>query len=539
MKLGDSISNGRNDFGKILVVDDDINVNKTLSAFLKKLGYDILNAFNGAEAVSVLEKNADVDLVITDLKMPIMNGRELLSMMLERFNSVPRIVLTAVGSDEDIIHALKTGAYDFLTKPVTDFNLLNHSVKRAIDRKKIGDEKDKANLQLEKMFEIISLLNQGLDIEEIFDKIDISLKSVIPFNSITLVSLDHDEKSFQVKLSHSDKVLPAKSGFRLKLDETVFHNILRAKDVIIANDIDTFISKLNLPEETREIISKETSSAVIMPLFVENSIKGFLLFLSEEPEPYNEEHLRLLKLIAGQISLSIQRGDLTSQLEMHTKHLEHIVKVRTHELLKTQKTTIFALSKLAETRDSETGEHLERMRNYCVLLAQIMKYSGEYETITSEFMRNIYDSCILHDIGKVGIPDVILLKPTALNYEEFETIKTHTVIGYNALNDASKTLGDNSFLDMAKDIALYHHERWDGLGYPEGRHGESIPIVARIVTIGDVYDALTSKRPYKEAIPHEETVEIMRQEAFRFDPRIFKLFLYNHEDFDRIRRQFD
>ena len=539
MILGDSISNGRNDFGKILVVDDDINVNKTLSAFLKKLGYDILNAFNGAEAVSVLEINADVDLVITDLKMPIMNGRELLSMMLERFNSVPRIVLTAVGSDEDIIHALKTGAYDFLTKPVTDFNLLNHSVKRAIDRKKIGDEKDKANLQLEKMFEIISLLNQGLDIEEIFDKIDISLKSVIPFNSITLVSLDHDEKSFHVKLSHSDKVLPAKSGFRLKLDETVFHNILRAKDVIIANDIDTFISKLNLPEETREIISKETSSAVIMPLFVENSIKGFLLFLSEEPEPYNEEHLRFLKLIAGQISLSIQRGDLTSQLEMHTKHLEHIVKVRTHELLKTQKTTIFALSKLAETRDSETGEHLERMRNYCVLLAQIMKYSGEYETITSEFMRNIYDSCILHDIGKVGIPDEILLKPTALNHEEFEIIKTHTVIGYNALNDASKTLGDNSFLDMAKDIALYHHERWDGLGYPEGRHGENIPIVARIVTIGDVYDALTSKRPYKEAIPHEETVEIMRQEAFRFDPRIFKLFLYNHEDFDRIRRQFD
>lgn len=539
MTIGDSISNGGNGFGKILVVDDDVNVNKTLSAFLKKLGYDILNAFNGAEAVSVLEKNADVDLVITDLKMPIMNGRELLSMMSERFNSVPRIVLTAVGSDEDIIHALKTGAYDFLTKPVTDFNLLNHSVKRAIDRKKIGDEKDKANFQLEKMFEIISLLNQGLDIEEIFDKIDISLKSVIPFNSITLVSLDHDEKSFHVKLSHSDKVSPAKSGFRLKLDEAVFHNILRAKDVIIANDIDTFISKLNLPEESREIISNETSSAVIMPLFVENSIKGFLLFLSEEPEPYNEDHLRFLKLIAGQISLSIQRGDLTSQLEMHTKHLEHIVKVRTHELLKTQKTTIFALSKLAETRDSETGEHLERMRNYCVLLAQIMKYSGEYDSITSEFMRNIYDSCILHDIGKVGIPDFILLKPTALNHEEFEIIKTHTLIGYNALNDASKTLGDNSFLDMAKDIALYHHERWDGLGYPEGRHGDNIPIVARIVTIGDVYDALTSKRPYKEAIPHEETVEIMRQESFRFDPRIFKLFLYNHEDFDRIRRQFD
>lgn len=536
--MTESIFISRNGFGRILVVDDDINVNKTLSAFLRKLGYGVLNAFNGAEAVEVLESNGDVDLVITDLKMPVMNGRQLLSIMSDRFNTIPRIVLTAVGSDEDIIHALKTGAYDFLTKPVTDFNLLNHSVKRAIDRKKLGDEKDRVNLQLEKMFEIISFLNQGLDVEEIFDKIDISLKSVIPYNRITLMFLEYEEKLFRVKLSHSDKPSLIQSNYSFPLAGKLFDKLAKTRNIIIVDEIDSFIEKWELPPEMKVFSAEGVSSAVVMPLITDGTVKGFLVFSSESKNPYNTEHLRFLKLIAGQISLSIQRGDLASELEIHTKHLEHLVKIRTHELLKTQKTTIFAMSKLAETRDKETGEHLERMRNYCVLLAQIMKYSGEFDSISSEFMRNIYDSSILHDIGKVGIPDAILLKPGKLTYEEFEIIKTHTLIGYNALNDASKTLGENSFLDMAKDITLYHHERWDGKGYPEGKRGEEIPLVARIVTIGDVYDALTSKRPYKDEIPHEQAVRVMMEEEERFDPRIFKFFLDNHEDFDRIRRQF-
>ncbi|MBN2435736.1 MAG: HD domain-containing protein [Spirochaetes bacterium] len=152
--------------------------------------------------------------------------------------------------------------------------------------------------------------------------------------------------------------------------------------------------------------------------------------------------------------------------------------------------------------------------------------------------KNIYDSSILHDVGKVGIPDAILLKPASLTPREFDMMKTHTSIGYSALDDASRGLGADSFLDMSKDIALYHHERWDGKGYPSGKTGEDIPLCARIVTIGDIYDALTSKRPYKDEFPHQKAVEIMQQEFYRFDPGIFQIFMENNNEFERIQKQF-
>jgi putative two-component system response regulator len=223
---------------------------------------------------------------------------------------------------------------------------------------------------------------------------------------------------------------------------------------------------------------------------------------------------------------------------MHTRQLEQLVKVRTFEVLKTQKTTIFALSRLAEQRDSDTGEHLERIRKYSVLVAQILKYSGHEREISNIYLRDLYDSSILHDIGKVGIPDSILLKPGPLTSEEFEIIKTHTTIGYDALRGASKDLGEDSFLKMAMDITRYHHERWDGGGYPAGLKGEEIPLSARIVAICDVYDALTTKRPYKEAFPHEKSISIMRMEESRFDPELFKIFLENEMEFNRIRIEF-
>jgi putative two-component system response regulator len=275
-----------------------------------------------------------------------------------------------------------------------------------------------------------------------------------------------------------------------------------------------------------------------MTLKISDKRWGYLMLVSELSSVYREEHVTFLRLIAGQVSLGIQRGELLAELEVHTKHLEQLVKVRTYEVLKTQKTTIFALSRLAETRDNETGDHLYRMRSYCILLSQLLKYSGRYGRVENQYLRDIYDSSILHDIGKVGIPDNILLKPGPLTPEEFEIMKTHTVIGYNAINDPSQDMGADSFLDMAKDIILYHHERWDGRGYPKQLIGEEIPLSARIVSISDVYDALTTKRPYKEPFSHEKTIEMMKSEEGKYDPMLLKLFIENNSDFDRIRRQY-
>ena len=172
--------------------------------------------------------------------------------------------------------------------------------------------------------------------------------------------------------------------------------------------------------------------------------------------------------------------------------------------------TILGLAKLAEYRDEGTGTHLERIREYAKMIAEELARSEEYsELITPEYIEDIYQSSILHDIGKVGIPDAILLKPAKLTDEEFNVIKRHTEFGGDAIKAIESQIEGRSFLDLGKEIAYHHHEKWDGSGYPQGLRGENIPLSARIVALADVYDALTTKRFYKPAYSHERSKQII------------------------------
>lgn len=225
-------------------------------------------------------------------------------------------------------------------------------------------------------------------------------------------------------------------------------------------------------------------------------------------------------------------------------NLENKVKQRTEQIKEIQHITIFALARLAESRDIETGNHLSRIRNYSSLLTEgLAKIAPYNEYITEKYIENIFYSSPLHDIGKVGIPDSILLKSAKLTEEEFEIMKTHTIIGGRTLEDAEKELvkGDKkeSFLSMGKNIAYFHHERWDGNGYPFKLKGENIPLSARIVSIADVYDAVTNKRVYKEAMSHEEAVElILEAREKQFDPVLIDIFKENRDKFFEISIKF-
>jgi putative two-component system response regulator len=211
------------------------------------------------------------------------------------------------------------------------------------------------------------------------------------------------------------------------------------------------------------------------------------------------------------------------------------------KLINTQDITIIALAKLAEFRDPETGEHLERMREYSRIMAQELRELPKYRYyITDRYIENLYKSSPLHDIGKVGIRDEVLLKPGKLSREEFELMKMHTTIGGDALATATQFSGlDRSFLDMGKEIAYSHHEKWDGTGYPRGLKGEHIPLSARILAIADVYDALTSKRVYKEAFTHVQAWKIIVEEcASHFDPEILNIFIKLEGQFIDIRNRY-
>ena len=209
-------------------------------------------------------------------------------------------------------------------------------------------------------------------------------------------------------------------------------------------------------------------------------------------------------------------------------------------MFQTKDIVIFSLAKLAESRDTETGNHLERIRYFSRLLTeQLAVRPGNPFKINKVFIENIFLTSPLHDIGKVGIPDAILLKPGRLNDRERKAITEHCQIGYNTLHDALEKYPHTDYLQMGSEIALYHHEKYDGTGYPEGLRAEQIPLSARIVALADVYDALTSKRSYKDAYTHQQTKGlIVNDSGSHFDPVVVDAFLQCEEQFAQIKQKF-
>lgn len=232
-----------------------------------------------------------------------------------------------------------------------------------------------------------------------------------------------------------------------------------------------------------------------------------------------------------------EKWRLTRQARQVVCDLEQTVERRTREVVATRDACVFALAKLAESRDPETGEHLERMRAYAQLLAEHLRCEGPYtHLIDEEFIANLYLASPLHDAGKVSIADAILLKPGRLTPDEFEVMKTHAELGAKTLESMFCHCGQPAFLQMAIDIARHHHERYDGRGYPAGLSGQGIPLAARIVAVADVYDALTSARVYKAAFAAEQAREMIEeQEGQHFDPAVVAAFRACYPDFLAIQ----
>jgi len=228
-------------------------------------------------------------------------------------------------------------------------------------------------------------------------------------------------------------------------------------------------------------------------------------------------------------------------LQTYNQHLEERVQEQVQEITQSQFATLTALSRLAEYRDDTTGSHIQRTSDYCRMLATYLAVdSPDAESITPAFIRDIHLSAPLHDIGKVGIPDSILLKSGKLTTEEFDLMKTHVNIGVLTLQKVLEKHPKNSFVNMGIILTKHHHEKWNGKGYPDGLAGEEIPLPARIMALADVYDALRSKRPYKDGFSHEKAVEIIREDSGKsFDPVIVDAFLALEREFDRVFDQME
>ena len=208
------------------------------------------------------------------------------------------------------------------------------------------------------------------------------------------------------------------------------------------------------------------------------------------------------------------------------------VREKGEEIAHIQNGLIFVLADMVESRDKNTGDHIRKTAAYVDLILRKMKESGKYDDIlTKEYMEDVVSSAPLHDVGKIKVSDVILNKPGRLTDEEFEIMKTHTTAGEEIINRAMALVSDSDYLKEAKNLATYHHEKWNGSGYPCGLKGEEIPLSARIMAIADVFDALVSRRSYKEPFTYEKAFEIIEEGAGQhFDPEIAKLFLASKEE---------
>jgi putative two-component system response regulator len=245
----------------------------------------------------------------------------------------------------------------------------------------------------------------------------------------------------------------------------------------------------------------------------------------------------LLARVKAQLGLKAAADFLRDKNEF----LEQQVERRTREVSAIQDVTILAMASLAETRDTDTGNHILRTQHYVRALADHLRDHPRFSAFLTEYNRQLlFKSAPLHDIGKVGIPDRILLKPGPLTADEFDIMKTHTTLGRDAIDHAERALGTNvEFLRLAKEIAYSHQEKWDGSGYPQALAGEAIPISARLMALADVYDALISRRIYKSPMPHGQAVGIISAgRGSHFDPDIVDAFLTIQDQFRSIAQRF-
>jgi putative two-component system response regulator len=259
----------------------------------------------------------------------------------------------------------------------------------------------------------------------------------------------------------------------------------------------------------------------------------------------------VLARVRNHLSLARARRELSE----HNRRLERLVDERTDEirrqavalvtqkqrLIAAQSATIAGFCAIAEARDNETGNHIRRTQCYVRVLAEYLCGQGRFvDHLDTQGIDLLERSAPLHDIGKVGIPDRILLKPGRLDPDEWRVMQTHCQLGFEAIQGVARELAEqDDFLLYAREIALCHHERWDGTGYPQGLCGEAIPLSARLMAVADVYDALISRRVYKPAYPHERAVALMQPECGRhFDPEVLDAFLVSQSDFREIARRF-
>lgn len=376
--------------------------------------------------------------------------------------------------------------------------------------------------KLHKLIDLIENINEDTSFDGILQHMYNSFLNYIPYSHIGIALLKDNGRVIEASYGISKPEIDLANkliGIKAELSTTSLHKIIETGQPRIINDLRASVSNPDTPYN-RVVLGAGIQSSLTFPLKLYNKPVGVIFFSHTEKNAYNESHITFLKTLSNSIAISLYKN------------------LYIDELLYTQ---VLSLAKLVEARDEDTGEHLERMQKYSTYIAEILLVDNVFPELTIKMVKEIEKYSPLHDIGKVGIRDDILLKPGKLTEEEYKQMQQHTIYGANVLKKAEANMlkFNKSVFQVAIDIVLGHHEKWNGTGYPYQKRGEEIPLSARIVTVADVFDALTSKRPYKDAFSFEKSIEILKSESGKsFDPRIIDCLMRNLDGFYELYKQF-
>ena len=499
---------------KILIVDDEPDILQILEVALCAEGYEVSAATCGEEALEKI-KSSHFELMITDLKMPGMNGVELINKAKELRPEMECIVLTGYASIENAVAVLRqNNAFDFIAKPIKNLDEFFITIQRALEKQKLWlenirllNELSSANEKLESRVtertRELSLVNTRLEKEILKRKnTQDTLKAserryrfLAENMQDVLWTTDKNLKITYIGKSVKDLLgYETHEAMQKTPDELIDSHSLKYVKKAIAYGLNNDVKEITALEV--KMIRKDGS-----PVWTE-VIGSFI----DGENGLDKGYMGVSRDITNR--KKTEKAMIAAQSE-----LEKRVRERTQELHDTRLQIIRRLGKAAEFKDEETGLHIIRMSRMCALLGHAMGLGQDECDL-------LLSASPMHDIGKIGIPDHILLKQGKLDKDEWILMKTHTTIGAELLS------GNNSrLLVMAKEIALSHHEKYDGSGYPLGLAGEEIPLAGRLSAVCDVFDALISKRPYKAAWPVDRAMAEIKKEAGRhFDPHIAMAF---------------